>query len=316
MSKVFNNMRLTVLLLAILIMNSCTGGPKTLVETPTRGHIKISVDEAYKLLLDTEIYTFEALYKDAKVDVKYRPEVDAITDLMNDSVRLVVVSRDLTKEEKDYLLQKKIIARTTKIAYDGLALIVSKENPDSQLLFDQVKNIFLGRIHNWKEISKNSNLEVINIVFDNPKSGTVRYIKEKFGIKGDLPGNFFAVKSNEEVVNYVQKNRNGLGIIGVNWISDPYDSVTRGFKKMIKVLAIGDAGNIDGSGEFYKPYQAYLAQGVYPLTREAYVVCRESFSGLGTGFASFVAGEKGQRIILKSGLVPATMPVRLVEIKK
>jgi phosphate transport system substrate-binding protein len=44
--------------------------------------------------------------------------------------------------------------------------------------------------------------------------------------------------------------------------------------------------------------------------------CRESFSGLGSGFVSFVAGEKGQRIILKSGLVPATMPIRIIQTKK
>jgi len=46
------------------------------------------------------------------------------------------------------------------------------------------------------------------------------------------------------------------------------------------------------------------------------VINREYFSGLGTGFAQFIAGEKGQRIFLKSGLVPAQMPIRLVEVKK
>jgi phosphate transport system substrate-binding protein len=294
---------------------SCGMGPQKPVESPTRGNIKITVDEAYQLLLDAEIYTFEALYNDAKINVAYKPEVDAISDLMNDSVRLIVVSRDLTKQEKDLLLQAKVIARTTKIAYDALAFIVNKENPDSQLLFYQLKDIFNGKIGKWKEVNKSSALENINIVFDNPKSGIVRFIKEKFEIKGSLPANCFALNNNREVIKYVQSNRNGLGIIGVNWISDPDDSLTRGFLQEVKVVAIGDATNTDGSGEYYKPYQAYIAQGVYPFIREAYVVSRESFSGLGTGFASFVAGEKGQRIILKSGLVPATMPVRLVEIK-
>ena len=45
------------------------------------------------------------------------------------------------------------------------------------------------------------------------------------------------------------------------------------------------------------------------------MINRETFAGLGSGFISFVAGEKGQRIILKSGIVPAAMPIRLIQIK-
>jgi phosphate transport system substrate-binding protein len=67
---------------------------------------------------------------------------------------------------------------------------------------------------------------------------------------------------------------------------------------------------------FYKPFQGYIADGSYPLIRDVFVICRESTAGLGSGFASFVAGDVGQRIILKSGLVPATMPLRLVHVKK
>ena len=51
------------------------------------------------------------------------------------------------------------------------------------------------------------------------------------------------------------------------------------------------------------------------MIRTWYIVSREARAGLGTGLASFLASERGQRIILKSGLVPATMPVRLVEIR-
>jgi phosphate transport system substrate-binding protein len=67
---------------------------------------------------------------------------------------------------------------------------------------------------------------------------------------------------------------------------------------------------------FCKPYQGYIAERSYPFCRDVYMISRETFSGLGTGFVSFVAGDQGQRIILKSGLVPATMPVRLIEIRK
>ena len=66
----------------------------------------------------------------------------------------------------------------------------------------------------------------------------------------------------------------------------------------------------------YKPYQAYLYYGDYPLARSIYCLV-ESIrrSALPWGFASFLASDRGQRIILKSGLVPATQPVRVVNVK-
>ena len=65
---------------------------------------------------------------------------------------------------------------------------------------------------------------------------------------------------------------------------------------------------------FYQPYQAYMAQGKYPLLRDVVMISREARSGLASGFMAFVASDKGQRIVLKSGLVPATMPIRIIEV--
>jgi phosphate transport system substrate-binding protein len=66
--------------------------------------------------------------------------------------------------------------------------------------------------------------------------------------------------------------------------------------------------------DYYKPYQAYIALKNYPLTRDVMIINREGRNGLGTGFASFVAGDKGQRMIRLMGLLPATMPVRIIQV--
>ncbi len=57
-----------------------------------------------------------------------------------------------------------------------------------------------------------------------------------------------------------------------------------------------------------------MAQGKYPLIRDVVMIGREARSGLASGFMAFVASDKGQRIVLKSGLVPATMPIRIIEV--
>ena len=58
-----------------------------------------------------------------------------------------------------------------------------------------------------------------------------------------------------------------------------------------------------------------FANKQYPFIRDVYTINRETFAGLGTGFTSFVAGDAGQRIILKMGMLPATLPIRLIKIK-
>jgi phosphate transport system substrate-binding protein len=54
----------------------------------------------------------------------------------------------------------------------------------------------------------------------------------------------------------------------------------------------------------------------YPLRRDIYIISREARTGLGSGFASFVAGQKGQLIFQKSGLMPANVQARIVTTQK
>lgn len=299
--------------MAALLVVSCRNpmGVQPLDEAPTRGNIKISVDESFQLLLDTQLYTFQSQYVNAHITPSYKPEADVLADFMNDSVRTIVLTRDLTKEEKDYLLAQKFVVRTTKVAHDALALIVNPANPDTILLDSQFADIFRGKITSWKQINPKSPDKPINVVFDNNKSGNVRYFREKFELAGNFPSNCFAVDNNKEVINYVKNNSSALGIISVNWISDTQDSISEKFLESVRVVEVGT-----NAMDYCKPFQGYIAEESYPFCRDVYMISRETFSGLGTGFASFVAGDQGQRIILKSGLVPATMPIRLIEIKK
>jgi len=290
------------------------GSSVKIKETPTSGNIKISIDESYSLIMDSQISTFEAIYSYAIINGTYKNEVDCFTDLLNDSARLIVVNRKLTGAEEAKLNSVQIIPKTTKIAYDALAVIINKDNKDTIFTYEQIEDIFKGKLTKWKDINPSAFNGDISVVFDNNKSGNPRYFKEKFKISSKFPDNCYAVNSNEEVINYVQKNKGAIGIISVNWISDTQDTLSQKFLNKIKIAGVSDEGNTDGP--FLKPYQAYIADGSYPFVREVYMISREYFNGLGTGFVSFVAGEKGQRIILKSGLVPATMPIRLVKIKK
>jgi len=298
----------------MFILASCTGGGNSgLNETPTRGNIKISVDESFQSLIDTEIYTFTHLYTYANIKPEYKPEYDVINDFMNDSVKVIVTSKKLTDSQIQFLRDTLIVARTTTYAWDALALITNKQNSDTLLDYNTVKDIFLGKINKWKDINPKSNLGDIRIIFDNNKSGNIRFFKEKFEITEALPENFFAVNNNPEVIDFVSRNPDALGILSVNWISDKDDSLSMSFVKKINVVAVSQPYFNDGT--YYRPYQGSIYDKSYPFVREIYLISRETYTGLGSGFINWACAEQGQRIVLKSGLVPATMPIRLVQIK-
>ena len=298
----------------LILITSCnTGGSRETTDTPTSGNIRIAVDESFQPLIDTEIFTFTSLYTRAQIKPDYKPEYDVVDDFMNDSVKVIVTSRKLSDSQIQYLRDTLVVARIITFAYDALALITNKENKDTLINYNTVRDIFTGKTKSWKEVNPRSGLDRISIIFDNNKSGNIRYFKELFGISETLGSNFYALNNNAEVIDFVSRNPEALGIISVNWISDKDDSLSMSFVNKINVLAISQQFLNDGS--YYRPYQGSIYDKSYPFVREVYLVSRETHTGLGSGFIQWATAEQGQRIVLKSGLVPATMPIRLVQIK-
>ncbi len=290
-----------VLIFILPFLCKCNSGGYS--DTPTTGELSISVDETFKPFIDSEISTFEGIYNYADIKVSYKPEGDAFNDLINDTVKLIIVSRQLNKEELKVFEKWEIVPKVTKIAYDAVALIGSKDLKDSIITLEELKGLLSG--------TTIQTLRNVKVVFDNNNSSTINYLMEKTGVR-KLSPNCYALNSNRAVIDYISKEKSSIGVIGVNWISDRDDTTNLSFLESVKVLEVASSD----TSEYSKPYQAYIAQKVYPLWREVYIVSKEAYTGLGTGFTSFVASERGQRIVLKFGLVPATMPVRLVEFKE
>ena len=308
------NIILAFLSTAIALQFAACGGnafKPDLSDTPTSGNLKIVSDESFEPLMNSQAETFMSLYKNAKIEISYKTEADAINYLMNDSVKVIISGKDLTPEQHQYFKDHKVLARSTKIAVDALALIINKENIDSMLTLSQFESILKGKTNNWNAINSKNNLGDIAVVFDKSGSSNVRFLKEKLLQNGNFPANCFALNSNKEVIDYVINKRNAIGVIGVSWISDSNDSTAMTFLNQIKVIALKNDTSTEYS-DYYQPYQAYIALKQYPLTRDVFLINRQSRNGLGTGFASFVAGDQGQRLVRLKGLLPATMPVRIV----
>jgi phosphate transport system substrate-binding protein len=120
-----------------------------------------------------------------------------------------------------------------------------------------------------------------------------------------LGANVFAAKGNDSVINYVANNPDAIGFMGVSAVSDFNDPAGLAFIKNVKVVSVLNDKNLKD----YLPYQAYIAPNQYQLTRNLYYIHRETYPGIATGFANFIAKERGQLIFKQARLFPLRMNI-------
>lgn len=303
-----------MVLLSALLLMACNEPAKKHHDTSTSGSIVVSADESLKPIIEAQKDVFIALYPQANINIVYTNEFDAIRLLTQDSARIAIVTRELLTEEMEAFKKRSIVPRNTIIGYDAIGIIINKSRKDSIFTLEQLQAILTGKTSTWKDINPNNGAEKIKVVFDNGKSGAVRHLKDSLLNKAELAPYCYAVNNNPSVIEKVEQDKNAIGIIGVSWISDRDDSTSSSFLNKIRVVNLVPKNPETAEASSMKPYQAYIALKQYPLYRKINIINPEGRYGLGTGFVSFMNSDKGQRIILKSGLVPANAPVRIIKL--
>lgn len=313
--KTVKQLQLSGLLVMLALLSACQGKPKDgLTDTYTSGVIAIAADESFRPIVQEEIDVFEGMFPLAGIVPRYVTEVEAVNLLLKDSLRLAITSRRLTSEEMNSFHSRKFYPQEIKIATDGLALITHRGNRDTLITMKDIRRILTGDAKRWKDIYPDSRLEDIRLVFDHKNSSTVRFAVDSICKGASLSDQVKALKTNKEVIEYVARTPDAIGVIGVNWLSDKNDSTGLSFSKEVQVMSVSAADKATPENSF-KPYQAYLFYGDYPLARSIYALLNDPRSALAWGFTSFLSSDRGQRIILKSGLVPSTQPVHVVNVK-
>ena len=105
-----------------------------------------------------------------------------------------------------------------------------------------------------------------------------------------------------------------MGVISLNWISDNADKSAQKFMEKIKVAGIIDPANAKRPELARRPFQAYIFDGSYPLTREVYYIRTGLRGSIGTGFVNHLLSHTGQLIIDRIGMAPVTPPERVIKI--
>ena len=286
-------------LLILLFVFSCQNKNNKVEDTILEGKATVYVDESIVPIVEDEQAVFETEYE-AKLHLVSKSENEVINALFNDTARIVILTRTLSAKELKAFQIKNVTPRITPFATDAIAFIRNKTTNDTLIALQDVIDFVHGK----------AVPSIKGLVFDNANSSTARYISEISGMPVNNQKNVFSFKTNEEALKYVAKNNGMVGVIGMNWIFQPPLDLQ---ETVDNVNVLGVKGT--NKTEYFFPTQDNLAQGKYPLARRLYIINCQGYSGLGMGFGSFLTGERGQRIILKSGLVPERIPTRNIRIR-
>lgn len=281
-------------------------------ETPTKGNLTIISSEDVFPVIDLQVKDFTRVYDQTKITHLSSSTRDAIVQLLNDSVKLIVSTRDFNDEENKVIADNHLDVVATKIAYDGVAVVVNEKNALTKLSVDELKKILTGNISRWSNLKESKLSSAVVIAMGDPNSGVYEYLMSRLIGSEKLAPTVLPCTSTSEVLKVVSEHPNAIGFAGISWLPTAPENV--------KVLEIGDpkykSDSTSTTLEYFSPHQAHIYRNYYPLSRPIYIFTHNAGRGVAVGFTSFAAGAEGQKIIVKNGLVPATMPVRLVQLNQ
>lgn len=296
--------------IGIIVLLACGNGnqhnsdKKKSYDTPRKGRIVISVDESFKPIIDSQIKVYKASNPESEIVAYYKPEAECLRDLELDSVRMVIVTRGLTKAESDGF-HEKIRFRPSygMLAYDAIAVVGNTKSGTNVLSMLELRNMLNGSVGGDYQI-----------VMDGlTATSTVRFAIDSIIKGGALGSKVVAAKSSAEVLDYVGKTVNAIGLIGVSWVGDRDDDTQLSFKEGVKLISMKCETCPEEA--YVLPYQANIALGRYPLIRGIHYILKENYEGLGRGFVNFLLYERGQLIFKRAYLLPARMQFGVRDMK-
>jgi phosphate transport system substrate-binding protein len=282
---------------------ACKDDCNEVKETILQGELTVFVDESIRPLIEDEAAIFDSQYP-GKIKIVSKPEAEIVNLMMTGKASVAFLTRHLTENELSYFKSKKISGRVTPLATDAVTFVTNRQSADTLIDLSEVIKVLQGKPSSIR-----------GLVFENPNSSVVRYMDSIAGTKPGEKNNVYSMANGKEVLKYVSDNKGFVGVMGLNLLVQP-DTDIEELVTQIHVCGVKSVKGMEGDTQYYKPNQSNLGAELYPLTRKVYVLNYQASAGLGTGFATFIAGDIGQRIILKSGLLPERMPSRNLNLRK
>lgn len=210
------------------------------------------------------------------IEVQQVGSSSGIKNTIDGTSEIGMTSRDLKDEEKNENLKE------TQIAIDGIVVITNKENGVKDLTMDQVKDIYTGKIKNWKEVGgKDSDIVVVS---REDGSGTREGFETIVGFDAEeLVDTALISDGSGNIKTTVAGNKDSIGYISLGYIDDEINS--------LKISGV-------------EPTVDNVKSGKYNLKRPFLLVNKpDALTENGQKFIDYILSDEGQKIVEEHGFV-------------
>jgi phosphate transport system substrate-binding protein len=215
-----------------------------------------------------------------------------IASLINKTCDVATASREMKTKEIETAQKHGVFPKEFTVAYDGVAVIVNKNNPVERLTVEDLHRIFTGKATRWTDFG-GKDLPIVTLSRE-VSSGTHAYFKEEvvcLGKKGS-PDEFSAqtllLSSSQAIVEEVVTNETAIGYLGMGYAGP-----------RTKSILVAKAG-----GKFFAPTVEEVTAKRYPLARGLYFYTNGEPTGAVKLLIDFSLGPKGQEHFKSTGFVP------------
>ena len=288
--------RLLALLVCIFtFFLSCKKTEKVLVDDPQQGEITVAADESFQSVTEALTQRYMALNPKTKINLVIKKEDLAFLDLLENKVRVIVMSRDLSEEEKSAYKDKiDMDILPAKFAVDAVVFVVSKNSVKQSLSMMEIADL----------LSSDNK----SVIFDGTNSSNLNFVAQKLDKKpSELK--FSIINGNKNIIDEINKHPEKIGVISLNTISRPYDKESQELRNSVKILPV------ISHQKAVLPEIATIRDMSYPFSRVLYFLTNEAYYGLGNGLIRFSCQQLGQIVVQKEGLQPYNIFKREVQMR-
>ena len=225
---------------------------------------------------------YKALHPDVSFEIAAEGSATGIAAIIDGTAQIGMSSREAEAKEKSLAESKGVTLQETEMAFDGIAVVVSADNPISALTKKQIEQIFTGDITEWSALGGKPG--PISIYTRNTASGTYKEFRILAMNKREYAGSSQKMAGNEQIASEVSKNPNGIGYVGLAYLG-----------------AVGlKAVSVDGTA----PTVANVLAKKYSFARALFYYTNGKPSGEAAKFIDFTLSAIGQQTVAKVGFVP------------
>ena len=270
--------KLVLYILSAFLVFSCKSEEQKKEEaTPlhTRGEITLQYDDSFVNIAEALSQRYVKVYPNAKINLKVSKEDQALEDLLNHKVDMIIMSRELTEKERKYWDAKtKLPWQPSYFAADAVCFVVNKNSEKQHVSLEEIK-----------EMLKSGDKKLI---FDGANTSNLNAVLQKLNL--DLKDvKYSRLEGNENIIESLEKFSNHIGVVSYNTISRPYGERATELRENIKTQK-------------------------YPLTKLLYFLTDEGTFGVANGLIRYSCTDIGQKIVSREGLQPYNLYPRTINI--